>query len=103
MENCNYGVFFGFLEGSVWIIPLNGGLFCLILFFLSRAKKRLEKAGWSLLSIGGGLNLAERLYFGCVTDYWQPIGFWPSFNLADILIFFGALIVILSRFQYSRR
>ena len=47
------------------------------------------------LIISGGLsNLIDRAYFGCVIDF-IDLGFWPVFNLADIFITLGAILLIM--------
>jgi len=47
-----------------------------------------------LLIIAGGLsNITDRIIHGCVTDF-IDLKFWPVFNLADIYITIGAIIII---------
>ena len=49
----------------------------------------------AFLIIGGALsNIIDRLYFGCVIDIIN-IPFWPAiFNLADVFIVIGAIIIL---------
>lgn len=64
--------------------------------------------GWAILSgalpggpaggllIGGAVaNLADRLEGGGVTDF-VDVGAWPSFNLADVYLTVGVLLVVVS-------
>ncbi|MDH4329942.1 MAG: signal peptidase II [Candidatus Moranbacteria bacterium] len=45
--------------------------------------------------LGGGIsNLTDRIAFGCVTDF-VSIGSFPVFNIADVFISFGAIMMIL--------
>ena len=91
METCNGGVFWGFMDGSALIVPIN--LILVLLFFTLMVKAAgWERFGWALIWAGGALNLSERLIFGCVRDYWRPVGFWPTFNLADVLIVTGVFV-----------
>jgi signal peptidase II len=49
--------------------------------------------------LGGALsNLIDRYRYGCVIDF-IDIKIWPIFNLADIFITIGAIIVILRNFK----
>lgn len=43
-------------------------------------------------------NLIDRLIFGCVIDF-IDLHFWPIFNLADIFICLGAIMIILKIFK----
>lgn len=49
-----------------------------------------------ILILSGGLsNIIDRIYFGCVIDFIN-LKIWPVFNLADIYITIGAIILIFS-------
>jgi len=66
-------------------------------WILSSALPRVEALAYSFI-MGGALgNAVDRMYFGRVTDFldfhWQG-WHWPSFNLADIAICVGALVLI---------
>jgi signal peptidase II len=66
---------------------------------------RLEAAAYVGL-IGGALgNVADRLRIGAVVDYldlhWRGMH-WPAFNLADILIFGSAGLLLLASFSTRR-
>jgi signal peptidase II len=99
---CNYGISFG--------LPLKISFFWLILgilflFFIKYHKNILRilytnttiKYAAGLL-IGGILsNIIDRLYLTCIIDYIFP--FWkvlPVFNVADIAIFIGAILLFLN-------
>ncbi|QQS22859.1 signal peptidase II [bacterium] len=55
----------------------------------------LSKLGFGLIISGGVANLAERIYFGYVTDYIFVLN--GVLNLADIYIFLGAILVVVSK------
>jgi len=93
----NYGISFGInlpqplMLGSIilFLLVLTG------LFFFSRTKNFVYHLGL-ILSFGGGLgNLFDRLKFGFVRDF-ISIGNFPIFNLADICIVGGIILVIVS-------
>jgi signal peptidase II len=93
----NKGVAFGlggdisaFLIGAT-ILVLTG----LLVFLATR-----DRSGWRVwlpaaLLIGGALgNLADRVRDGAVTDF-IDLPLWPTFNLADIAIVLGVLLLLL--------
>jgi len=64
------------------------------LFRVSSCKLRVANIFWILLILSGGIsNIIDRIHFGCVIDF-IDLGFWPVFNLADIFITIGAIILI---------
>lgn len=84
--------------------------FSLLLFMLLSAyaflRPRLyrgESAALALL-LGGALgNLLDRLFAGRVTDFADFVFIhYPVFNVADVLIFFGALLLMLNRLAPNR-
>ncbi|HPN96361.1 MAG TPA: signal peptidase II [Candidatus Moranbacteria bacterium] len=53
----------------------------------------------AILIISGGLsNIADRFMFGCVIDF-IDLGFWPVFNIADIYITIGAIILVIKNYK----
>lgn len=80
---------------------VSGGAVILIVFgaLFLRAKTWMEVVAFALLFGGGLSNLLDRVVFGCVRDF--TVIFWfPAFNLADICLFIGAglfLITLVSR------
>jgi len=46
-----------------------------------------------LILTGAISNILDRLMFGCVIDF-IDLGFWPVFNLADVYITIGGIILI---------
>jgi len=93
----NYGISFGIsLPQSIMLGSIITFLLVLIgLFFYGRTKHFVYYLGL-ILSFGGGLgNLFDRLKFGFVRDF-ISIGNFPIFNLADIAIVSGIILVIIS-------
>jgi signal peptidase II len=91
----NHGVAFGFLGGggplvvAVTIIALAS----VVGWF---AFDPLRPALWLAVGlIGGGAlgNLADRARTGAVTDFIDP-PLWPAFNVADVAITVGALVLV---------
>jgi len=60
----------------------------------------------SLIMAGAIGNLIDRLAYGHVVDflllYWHP-WYYPAFNVADVAITFGAILLIWDELQRWRR
>ena len=54
--------------------------------------QKWNKIGIILILSGALSNLIDRISFGCVLDFLK-IPFWPLFNLADIWISVGGIIL----------
>ncbi len=93
----NRGVAFGFLPGdpvAVTIVIVLALLALLVYFALHTTRPLIWLPTGMLL--GGALgNVIDRLRAGYVTDFVKlPLG-WPPFNLADVSITLGVLILLL--------
>ena len=83
------------------------GIVLLVAVFAIRAERRLEAFSYGLIAGGAVGNIIDRIRLGAVVDYidlfyagWR----WPTFNLADSLIFLGvALLVGTGLFAPKRR
>jgi len=84
----NNGISFGIrLPGVILITGL-------VLLGISYVAIRQKEWRWSLVILGGVLNLVERINYGFVTDYWK-IPFVPIYNnVNDWLIFVGVILLI---------
>lgn len=92
---CNNGISFG--------LPINLWLFwsiIAILFILGIWKRTWIEKVFLKFPLASGLilagiisNLFDRAVFGCVIDF-IDIRFWPIFNLADVSISVGAIMVL---------
>ena len=93
----NAGAAFGMLPGSTALfIPVHVVVLACIVVYLAR---RHPRRPWVIVALGlvaGGAlgNLADRVFFGWVTDFIQvPFGF-PVFNLADSAIVVGVAMLV---------
>lgn len=83
------------LFGTVTIIAL----FVILLLYV-RVTAAHRFASWGLLLVGAGAvgNLVDRLRFNYVVDFiqwhWYAKAYWPTFNVADILIVLGVGMLI---------
>jgi len=62
---------------------------------------RLLAAGLGMVLGGAAGNLIDRLRLGCVVDF-IDLHFWPVFNVADIGITCGAILVVIALFLRER-
>ena len=93
----NTGIAFGLPIPQKILIP---GAFILMIaiFFFAKKELNLDKGITRIalaLILGGALgNLIDRLAYGYVIDFiaiWE----WPNFNLADIYITLGVLLILM--------
>lgn len=91
----NTGAIFGILQNQTTIIIL---LTFFALGFLIYYTNKLNPIGLGL--IFGGLigNLLDRLIYSYVIDFIK-ISIWPAFNLADVFLVIGIIILILKEFK----
>jgi signal peptidase II len=96
----NSGVAFGLLEhtsdGVVLAVTLAALGIVLGWFAIDAGRPRLW-LGVGLLAGGALGNLADRIRDGAVTDFIDP-PLWPAFNLADIAITAGVVVLVLTAF-----
>lgn len=100
----NRGMFLNFMEDSAEKVKVVSGvvlgtLILLFLIFLPKKNKKLFKLGLSI-SLGGAIsNTADRMIKGHVVDYFSfnCTGLkHVVFNLADMFILFGSLLMTVS-------
>jgi len=99
---CNKGIAFSINIPQVWLWILLVLLFFIILQ-ISKSKFQISNELLNfkfqnlpaILVLAGAIsNIIDRLYFGCVIDFIN-LKIWPVFNLADVFIIIGAIILIL--------
>ena len=96
---CNRGIGLGIaLPGAILWFAIAGMLLTALwqVWTLSLGAEYLgaESIAWAAIFVGGLTNAVDRLAHGCVQDYFHP-PFFPSFNLADIMVFLGVVILAL--------
>ena len=95
---CNLGFAFGILPGF-----LNGliafSILSMIVYLFLRQREFKFYASFALIIGGGIANITDRIFRGCVVDFIH-IPLWPTtFNLADVAITTGVLLLIFSMFK----
>lgn len=100
----NDGIAFG-LAGGAGLPVVLFSLVALVLlgFFISSAPPGWLTATAGGLILGGALgNLVDRILEGRVTDF-ISLPWWPTFNIADVGITVGVVLLIISVFRGERR
>lgn len=100
----NDGVAFGLAGGGgILVIAFSLMALLLLVFFV-----RTAPSGW-LTDIAGGLilggalgNLIDRILEGRVTDF-VAFPWWPTFNVADVGITVGVILLVVSVLRGDRR
>jgi len=90
----NYGAAFGILEGHLSLLIFISFLIISFLIYFSDKVKGLGVWGIGLLLGGATSNLVDRMLYGYIVDFIK-IGFWPSFNLADVFNVAGVVLLII--------
>lgn len=92
----NTGVAFGLAGGAgIGLVLVTLGALALIAYLFSRKPER--PGMWvavGLLAGGAVGNLVDRIRADAVTDY-VDVGSWPPFNLADVAITSGVVLLVL--------
>jgi signal peptidase II len=92
----NRGVAFGLAGGAgIGLVAITLAALGLIVYLFARDPGRRGMWLASGLVLGGALgNLVDRILAGEVTDY-IAVGSWPPFNIADIAITCGVVLLAL--------
>ena len=98
----NYGAAFNILSGSRLFLSLISIISTITLMYLIfiREDKRINKYGLSFIVAGSIGNGVDRIFYGYVIDFIK-IKFvdFPVFNIADIAINIGILVMIINYFK----
>ena len=103
----NYGVSFGLLSGIVphWFLIIIGLLVVfLIIYLMFVSNKKSEKLAYFIIIIGAISNILDRIINTFVVDFISihyNDYYWPAFNLADIYITIGIIMLLISFFKVT--
>jgi signal peptidase II len=91
----NTGVAFGAFSGGgiIVVVLVAAALSALLYYFVTHLDKRLVWLPTGML-LGGSIgNIIDRIRDGAVTDF-VKLPAWPAFNVADVSITFGVLVLL---------
>jgi len=86
-----------------WNIPIALAIFYLtwiiivavLIYFFFKIHSYSQQVFIAVVLSGAFSNLIDRIRMGCVIDY-IDLKFWPVFNLADVYITLGVILVLLN-------
>jgi signal peptidase II len=91
----NTGVAFGAFAGGgiIVVVLVAAALSALLYYFFTHLERRLVWLPTGML-LGGSIgNIVDRVRDGAVTDF-VKLPAWPAFNVADVSITFGVLVLL---------
>ena len=98
---CNYGIAMGIsVPKIIFVVLWVGVIFFVVQLWLrsGESDKFITHFSFILILSGGISNLIDRIYYGCVVDY-IPLVNISSFNIADVFITFGAILILWTNFR----
>lgn len=99
----NEGIAFGLFPGRQTVVAVLTviALAAIALALSGLVKRNMTAAIGCGLLVGGSLgNLFDRLAHGGVTDYIDFV-YWPAFNIADIGITVGAVLIVVGLLRHA--
>ncbi|MDQ3676109.1 MAG: signal peptidase II [Actinomycetota bacterium] len=92
----NTGVAFGQLQdgGAILVVIIVVAVAALLAFFARQARRRWMWLPTGLLLGGAVGNIVDRVREGAVVDFIK-LPHWPAFNVADIAITCGVIVLLL--------
>ena len=95
----NRGAAFGILNGRVWLLLVIAAVICIVIIAAMLKMpntKEYKWLKWSLMLILAGAigNVADRLFRGYVVGFFEFTFIkWPVFNMADIYVVIGTIVM----------
>ncbi|MFH1145567.1 MAG: signal peptidase II [bacterium] len=95
----NQNISFSIPLSNAWALAIGIIItLCLVGLAVRHKNNQWPVYGLALTIIGSASNLWDRFHYNGVIDY-IDFGWWPIFNLADLLILIGLAIFFLSLFH----
>jgi len=96
-------------KNIAWNIPVNAGVFysvwiiiaAILIFIFFKTRSYSQKILLTFIFSGAVSNFIDRIRLGCAVDY-IDLKFWPVFNLADVYITIGIIIIVINFIKKSK-
>ena len=101
----NTGMAFGFNDGNIKNIFISIFVLVIVITFIKNQLERIDKktAIVIAMALGGAIsNLIDRIFRGSVLDFIKIYKI-PNFNLADMFIVIGWILIIIFLIDFSRK
>lgn len=99
----NTGASFGILKGyAILLTIISIAIIALLVYLSYKTKDNLLLWSYALIIGGAASNLLDRVMLGFVIDY-IPFPFFPTFNLADVMITVGAALFIRHEWLHRKK
>lgn len=101
----NTGMAFGFNSGNTKNIVLSTFVIFIMITFIKNQRNQIDEKTLVAISmvIGGGIsNIIDRIFRGGVFDFIKIL-FIPNFNIADLCICTGWLLLVIFLVIYTRK
>lgn len=101
----NTGMAFGFNSGNTKNIFLSLVVIFIIISFIKNQREQLEPKVLIAISmaLGGGIsNIIDRIFRGGVLDFIKIL-FIPNFNIADLCICIGWILIVVFLIIYTKK
>jgi lipoprotein signal peptidase len=90
-------------QNIAWSVPIAPAIFyfvwlvivSVLIYIFFKTKKYNQKIFLTIVFSGAISNMIDRIRLGCVVDY-IDLKFWPVFNLADIYITIGVIMLLIN-------
>jgi len=99
---CNPAGPFGIILPRWFIVGVSLAIVVSIFSIVSKNLSLSFQWPWLLVLSGGLGNLLERIFFGCIMDYIH-ISSFPVFNMADMLLTLGVVVILLRWYIENRK
>jgi signal peptidase II len=102
----NWGVALSISVNPILIYLLISLILLIVFYFLFESYGRKNYIliwALTLIFVGALSNLIDRFRFGYVVDYINFVGWYPVFNLADVMIVVGVGLIIGKQLVFRKR
>ncbi len=100
----NQGAAFGLFDGNTWLFLVSAVVVVAVITYYNYKHPLPFNLQIILGLVTGGAcgNFIDRILYQYVVDFFD-LGWWPVFNVADIAIVCGGILLIIYTFKYGEK